>query len=165
MAQLFLGNWQFSFSFLVQSGLDNSPINILDFSGSGNGLTQRPELIAGDSAYCQPKGRNCWWNPKSFMTPPAYVFSPLKNNALFGPGAIIANTGLARLFPITERQTIEFRWEVFNLSNHANLYPPETGVILPNFGQPTAANTAGLGALNQTINDPRVMQFALKWSF
>jgi len=165
MAQILLGNWQFSFSFLVQSGLDSSPITILDFSGSGNGLTQRPVLLPGDSAYCQPKGRNCWWNPKSFVPPPAYVFSPLKNNALFGPGAVVANTGLARLFPITERQTLEFRWEVFNLANHANLYPPATGSILPNFGQPTPTNTAGLGALNQTINDPRVMQFALKYSF
>jgi Carboxypeptidase regulatory-like domain/TonB dependent receptor len=163
--QIFLGNWRFSLGFLVQSGLDGQPINLVDFSGSGNGLTQRPELIPGDDPYCQPRGRNCWWNPKSFAPPAAYTFSPLKFNALFGPGAVVANTGLAKLFPITERQTLEFRWEVFNLANHANLYPPENGFVLPNFGQPTAANTAGLGALNQTINDPRVMQFALKYSF
>ena len=163
--QAFLGNWRFSLGFLVQSGLDSQPITILDYSGSGNGLTQRPVLIPGDNPYCEPKGRNCWWNPHSFAAPAPYTFSPLKFDSLFGPGAVVANTGLAKIFPITEHQSLEFRWETFNFANHANLYLPEDGFVLPNFGQPTAASTAGLGALNQTINDPRVMQFALKYSF
>ncbi len=63
---------------------------------------------------------------------------------------------------------MEFTWQVFNMPNHANLYLPATagaGIGLPTFGQPTPASTAGLGALNQTVNDPRVMQFALKYSF
>jgi len=85
------------------------------------------------------------------------------------------NTGLSKLFPITERQQIEFRWEIFNLPNHANLYPPNgAGAGFPappgtgpfsTFGQPTPQSTAGLGALNQTVNDPRTMQFALKYIF
>ena len=51
------------------------------------------------------------------------------------------------------------------MPNHANLYGPTTGLVAPSFGQPTPASTAGLGALNQTTNDPRIMQFALKYSF
>ncbi|MGA8765855.1 MAG: hypothetical protein WB559_02455, partial [Candidatus Acidiferrales bacterium] len=97
-----------------------------------------------------------------------YTFGNLKNNSLFGPGSIIANTSLARLFQITESQSVEFRWDVFNLPNHANLYAPAlfgAGIGLPTFGQPTPGSTAGLGALNQTTNDARTMQFALKYSF
>ena len=176
MAQIFLGNWRFGLSLLAQTGTDlSSPSIILDFSNNGNGptggLDQRPDLLPGANPYGCPgigKGRQCWLNPASFVPPAPYTFGNLKNNSLFGPGSIIVNTALSRLFPITETQQIEFRWEVFNLPNHANLYPPSVfgaGIGLPTFGQPTPASTAGLGALNQTVNDPRTMQFALKYTF
>ncbi|MGO9591379.1 MAG: TonB-dependent receptor domain-containing protein [Candidatus Acidiferrales bacterium] len=165
LTEILLGHWRASISGIVQSGLDFSPILILDFSGSGNGLTQRPSLLPGADPYCHPKGRDCWLNPASFVPPNPYTFGNVGNNSLFGPGAIIVNTALSRLFQITEGQQIELRWEVFNLPNHANLYPAQTAFVAPTFGQPTPASTAGLGALNQTVNDPRVMQFALKYSF
>jgi hypothetical protein len=181
--EMLLGHWGVSLSAIIQSGTDMSPINILDFAGSGNGLTQRPNLVG--PPYCKSKGRTCWLNPSSFAPPVAvlvspgapganppvpptggpYTFGNLKNMSLFGPGSIVVNTGLWRDFKVTEGQQIEFKWEVFNLPNHANLYPPQGGVILPTFGQPTPASTAGLGALNQTVNDPRTMQFSLKYSF
>ena len=170
--QILLGDWQFSVSAIVQSGLDlSSPVTVLDFSGSGNGLTQRPNLVG--PPYCAPKGRTCWLNQGSFNAPAPYTFGNLGNNSLFGPGSFIVNTALSRLFQIRESQQIEFRWEVFNLPNHANLYGPNVvgavgpglQFIFPTFGQPTPATTAGLGALAQTVNDPRIMQFALKYSF
>ncbi|MFY9689491.1 MAG: TonB-dependent receptor [Candidatus Acidiferrales bacterium] len=165
VTEMIAGHWRVSLSGLVQSGLDFSPILILDFSGSGNGLTQRPSLLPGADPYCHPKGRDCWLNPASFVPPAPYTFGNVGNNSLFGPGSIIVNTALSRLFQITESQQVEFRWEVFNLPNHANLYPAGTAFVAPTFGQPTPASTAGLGALNQTVNDPRIMQFALKYSF
>jgi Carboxypeptidase regulatory-like domain/TonB dependent receptor-like, beta-barrel len=167
LTEMLLGHWGFSVSAIVQSGTDFSPSNIVDFSGSGNALTQRPSIIPGTDPYCQPKGRTCWLKPVpgSIVPPNAYTFGNVGSMSLFGPGSIIVNTGLWRDFNITERQKVEFKWEVFNLPNHANLYPPQGGVILPSFGQPTQASTAGLGALNQTTNDPRTMQFSLKYSF
>src|SRR5262249_31943512 len=149
---------------IAQSGTDlPSPITILDFSNNGNGptggLDQRPNLV-GDP-YCHPKGRDCWLNPASFAFPAPYTFGNLKNNSLFGPGSILTNTALSRFFHIGEVQTVEFRWEVFNLPNHPNLFAPQGALVAPTFGQPTAGSTAGLGALNQTTNDPRTMQFAL----
>jgi Carboxypeptidase regulatory-like domain/TonB dependent receptor len=161
---MILGHWRFDLSALIQSGLDIEPLNLVDFAGSGNGLTQRPSLIPGDDPYCHPKNRTCWLNPLSFTEVP-YQFGNLENNTLFGPGSIIFNSAIERVFPIRESQAITFRWEVFNFLNHANLYPPQLFDILPTFGQPTPTSTAGLGALNQTVNDPRTMQFALKYTF
>jgi hypothetical protein len=163
---ILLDHWRISISSIIQSGIDISPITILDFSGSGNGLTQRPDLVG--APYCAHPGRTCWLNPASFAPPPAYTFGDLKNNSLFGPGSFILNTSLSRLFPITEHQQVEFRWDVFNVPNHTNLYAPSTvgaGIGVPTYGQPTPATTAGLGALAQTVNDPRIMQFALKYTF
>ena len=168
VTQMLLGNWTFSLSGIIQSGTDISPILLVDYSGSGNGLTQRPDLVPGVDPYCHPKGRTCWLNPAAFAPPTPYTFGDLKNNSLFGPGSIIINTALERAFQVHEGQQLVFRWEVFNMPNHANLYPPSVsgaGIGLPTFGQPTPASTAGLGALNQTVNDPRTMQFALKYLF
>ncbi len=162
---MILGHWEFSLSGIIQSGTDLAVYNLIDFSGTGNGLTQHPSLVPGADPYCPHKGRECWLNPASFAFPAPYTFGDAKNMGLFGPGSIIINTAIERIFPITERQQILFRWEVFNMPNHANLYPPTAYFALPTFGQPTAASTAGLGALNQTVNDPRTMQFALKYTF
>jgi hypothetical protein len=177
MEDMLLGHWRLSVSAIVQSGLDISPILILDFSGSGNGLTQRPNLVGnpyvggpvaanpGCNAPATVGNRQFWINPCAFEAPAPYTFGDLKNNSIFGPGSIIVNTGLSRLFNIGERQQVEFRWEVFNVPNHPNLYNPQTAFVAPTFGQPTPATTAGLGALAQTVNDPRIMQFALKYTF
>jgi Carboxypeptidase regulatory-like domain/TonB dependent receptor len=187
LAQILLGDWRLSVSTIIQSGTVLSgfgiaPSTTVDWAGDGNGLQQRPNLVG--SPYCQPKGRTCWLNPASFAPPSgvptfyltqatlgsAAPFGNLGNNTLFGPGSVIVNTGLARIFPIREGQLLEFRWEVFNLPNRVNLYPP-SGIgaglpaVFPTFGQPTPVSVTGLGALAQTVNDPRIMQFALKYSF
>jgi hypothetical protein len=167
-AQIIAGNWRLSVSAIVQSGTDlaaaaSAPYLVVDFSGSGNGFMQRPNLV-GDP-YCHPEGRDCWLNPASFAPPAPYTFGNLGANSLFGPGAIVVNTALSRLFQIRESQQLEFRWEVFNVPNHVNLYPPQGAFVLPSFGQPTPASSTGLGALSQTTNDPRIMQFALKYVF
>ena len=50
-------------------------------------------------------------------------------------------------------QNVQFRWEVFNLINHVNFNAPIT-----------ALNSASFGQI-QTAGDPRIMQFALKFTF
>jgi hypothetical protein len=171
------GHWRLSVSAVIQSGtVINSPTTVLDYSNNGNGSTggldQRPNLVG--APYCAPRGRTCWLNPASFPPPAPYTYGDLRANVLFGPGSINVNTALSRLFQIREHQQLEFRWEVFNLPNHANLYAPSTSgaigpplqpIIFPSFGQPTPAAVTGLGALAQTTNDPRIMQFALKYVF
>jgi hypothetical protein len=49
---------------------------------------------------------------------------------------------------------LNFRAEFFNLFNH-----PEFGMPIPDINQ------AGFGAVNSTVNNPRLIQLALKLSF
>ena len=73
---------------------------------------------------------------------------------LVGPGSIRIDMGLTRSFRLTERQTMEFRAEAFNLPNHVNLNNPASLVLTnPLFGVIT------------TVQDPRILQFAVKYSF
>jgi hypothetical protein len=167
VVQTIAGDWRLSFSAIAQSGTDISPALVVDFNGDGAGFSQRPQQILSDP-YCHPQTVNCWINPHAFGSPfagsPAPgTFGNLGNNALVGPGSVIVNVALIRVFPIREQQTLEFRAEAFNLPNLVNFYPPQTTVIAPNFGQPTS--TSGLGAFTSTVYDPRIMQFALKYVF
>lgn len=168
-------DWTFSVDGIIESGTNlsdlgfNAPFLVLDYSGTGNGFTQRPELVSGQPLYCQPKGRSCWLNPKAYTTPAPYTFGNLGQGSLFGPGQITFNTALQRSFKITERQSLMVRWEVFNIANHANLGLPSVAAPLggatPTFGEPSVGSAYG-GAFAGGIGaQPRIMQFALKYSF
>jgi hypothetical protein len=59
-----------------------------------------------------------------------------------------------RDFDIAEKAKLQFRWEVFNLTN------------TPMFSLPNATLTSGsVGTITSLAGDPRVMQAALRLSF
>ena len=75
-------------------------------------------------------------------------------NTLRGPSTKVFDFALIREFPIQEKANVEFRWEVFNLTNTTL------------FGQPSGNITSsGAGTITSLSGDPRVMQFALRFSF
>jgi hypothetical protein len=106
-------------------------------------------------------------------------------NSFDGPWTQQVDLGLARRIPITERQSITLQVQAFNLFNHANYYVQngngvnaiqytpvgqtcgdgasnnQTCYLLPNAG-PGGFRT--LQIIN-SLNGPRVLQFAFKWSF
>ncbi|MBV9225726.1 MAG: hypothetical protein JOY85_16965 [Acidobacteriaceae bacterium] len=57
-------------------------------------------------------------------------------------------------FPVTESSLIQFRAEFFNITN------------TPTFGIPsTTVDTGSGGVVTSTANNPRQLQFALKYNF
>ena len=66
--------------------------------------------------------------------------------------AQIRTKGLT-MFQIRESKKVELRVEAFNLTNSVRLNDPVTNFNAGNFGQITSAQ------------DPRIMQFALKYVF
>jgi hypothetical protein len=61
--------------------------------------------------------------------------------------------GLAGVFNISEEQTVEFRMEASNALNHTNFNNPSSNVSSSQFGRITSAQ------------DPRIIQFGLKYNF
>jgi len=164
MLQHVAGNWKMSISAVAQSGPPLNVSTVLDQALNGNGTIQRPNQVLADP-YLPNKGPGGWLNPKAFAQPALGTYGNMGAGALRGPGAFVLNIALSRAFPIREKQTIEIRGEAFNLPNWTNVYTPVANLTAQNFGQIVPTNPTAFGALNQSNNDPRIMQFAVKYTF
>ena len=94
-----------------------------------------------------------WINPAAFAQPAPGTMGDVAPGTVRGPGALIVNAGLSRLFPITERQRVELRAEAQNVLNRAN------------FSDPSGTLNSSLFGKIQAAGPPRIMQFALKYTF
>jgi hypothetical protein len=106
-------------------------------------------------------------NAAAFANPPVATavgqadLSPLGGapTQAIGPGFHRADVALSKFWRTTERTRLEFRAEVFNLTN------------TPNFAQPTSLNFsntknfAQITGTRDSPDDPRELQFGLKFSF
>ncbi len=159
--------WQVSSIFIARSGF---PVN-LTTSGTGpdgNTNSQRPNLVPGQPLYLA--GGDI--NPIAFCTPgtadPFYPggmcpsgFGDVPRNFLRGPGVWQSDWALSRRFPLTERTSLQFRAEVFNIFNRAQYANPDGLISASDFGRvylPLNTTPIGLGT-------PRQFQFLLKLQF
>ena len=103
-------------------------------------------------------------------------------DSYYGPWTQQIDLGLTRRFKLTERHAVTLQAQVFNVMNHANYYVQNgSGVNYIQYSpfggscgdgatlnqQCYLAPTPGFGQLQiiNALNGPRIMQFALKWTF
>jgi hypothetical protein len=79
-----------------------------------------------------------------------------------GPGQVNFDSSIIKTTRITESQSIQFRAEIFNLFNHAQFNGPSQNGPIPSLPQ---VNSPTGGWITSTSVAPRVIQFALKYSF
>ena len=79
---------------------------------------------------------------------------------------------LAKFFPVSESQVFEFRAEFFNLFNHPNFANPISNLnaLVASGGKIDSINgqvllAGNFGRIISTSNNPRIIQFALKFTF
>lgn len=91
--------------------------------------------------------------------PASGTFGNAGRNILRGDSLKNFDLGLFRAFRITERQGLQFRAEIFNLTNHPNFYFPEARLSQTAFG------TIGRAAFQSQTGAQRQIQLALKYIF
>src|SRR4051812_675598 len=160
VVQKFSSGWSLSGTATFQEGYPLAFTATPNVAGFNLGL--RPNVVPG----CNPvkdgstqSRLNGYFNTSCYTVPALYA---LGNEArvdpvLRGPGIANYNVSLLKRTPITERFNIEFRTEVYNLFNRVQFGPPNTSVS-------TAAN-ATTGFITTQINDPRTIQFAMRFLF
>ena len=113
-----------------------------------------------DNAYGD-KSFNNYLNRAAFAEPALGTLGNLQRNALVGPVTKVVDLSLVRLFPMG-RHAIEARVEAFNAFNWFN--PSENPLTINNSPVVNYDNAANFGKI-LAAGDPRIMQFALKYSF
>ena len=148
--RVLLSDWQFSPLVRWQSG-DRSTVT----TGIDNALTgmggQRAVQISPDP-YGDGTPKN-YLNRSAFGSPATGTYSTLAPFTIVNPSYLQNDFALTRTFPVAAGRALQFRWEVFNVINHVNFNAPIT-----------ALNSSSFGTI-QTAGDPRIMQFALKFTF
>jgi hypothetical protein len=169
------GSWELTSIVAGRTGL---PVNVtLTRAGSavpdGNTQNQRPDLVPG--VPFTPAGGSSpaqWINPAAFAVPDSGRFGDAPRNLVRGPGIWQADAALARHFVVTERVGLEFRAEVFNLFNRAELAAPQADFTAVSRDSSGALQPNGFGSILSTVNKgpvgtgtPRQLQFMLRMSF
>lgn len=78
-------------------------------------------------------------------------------NPLRGDGYFGIDAGLSKVFDITEKVRLRFRWDVFNVTNSVRFDVKSIGDRLDSPGT--------FGVYTQTLTQPRIMQLALRVEF
>jgi hypothetical protein len=157
----FVSGWSFDGIATFQEGF---PLNIVaanDPSHSfGGGL--RPNVTPGCdkkiSGSTQSK-LNEYFNTACFSEPAPFTYGSESrtDGAIRTPGVNNWDVALVKDTSITERVSLQFRTEAFNLANRVQFGPP--GQIF------TANSNSAFGVITSQVNNPRLIQFALRLNF
>jgi hypothetical protein len=129
---------------------------------SGNGDTRNPDRPNVNPAFTGTvvtKDPNRWYDPTAFSLPAFGTWGNLGRSVYEGPGLASVDLSLLKTTALTERTSLQFRAEAFNLLNHTNLGTPNAIV----FSGTTISPSAGL--ITTSATTPRQMQMALKLVF
>jgi hypothetical protein len=96
----------------------------------------------------------------------AYPGESGQRNNLRGPGYFGIDLGVGKTWNISEYQSVKFRWETFNLTNTPRF---DVGSLQAGgsngFGNLLFTNSVTFGQFTSTLTKPRIMQFALRYSY
>jgi hypothetical protein len=154
-----LGGWQLTPVFQTQTGQPLTATLSGNFSNSGGGASDRPN-VTGDPNANAPHTIQQWFDTSVFQIPAAsgqpsaeYSFGNAGVGIIRSPGLTNFDLSLAKNMKLGARSTLQFRAEMFNVFNTTNWGLP--GVT---------ANTSTFGIIS-TAGDPRLTQFSLKLAF
>jgi hypothetical protein len=179
-----LGGWEVSGVSIFQSG---TPFSIYDssagtaFLGQGSTPLLGASLAPGatvasglSSGSLKSRVANGYLNAAAF-TPAALVdptdcatdpnfcttgFGDLGRNLYHGPFQQNWDVSFLKHFKIGERQDVRFAADFFNIWNHTNFANPTVTDV-----ETASAPNSPFGKIVQTVGNPRLIQFSLRWAF
>lgn len=162
IADAVAGGWRVSSGFVFHTGLAQTIFASSDTSGT-HGFSTRADCVPGVPAKVpmtfDPLTNGVHFlNPAAVTNPAAGTFGNCPVGAFNGPGYKAADLSIAKVFKIVERQKIEFRMDITNITN--------TPVF--NFGQEfSGQHTAGASNYGEifTSQGSRQIQLVLKYQF
>jgi hypothetical protein len=157
-ANTILGNWELT---VIEKATSGFPVFVVDsfnqsgvnFQNNGNSLNRPNQTCSPDSSH---HTLSQWFNTACFAAPIAGELGTASRTPVSGPDFVNTDFSVIKHFLLPrEGMRLDFRAEVFNLFNH-----PQFALPGADFNSP-----ATFAVVNSTVNNPRLIQFALKLGF
>ena len=153
-----LGGWSVNSIVTAQSGMPVTVTQGTNLNAFAGFAIQRPNLVGrpnlspnGGAAGGRSPGR--FFNTAAFATAPEFTLGDASRNPVRGPAFRDWDASLIKRSSLGEHMAIEFRAELFNVTN------------TPAFAQPNGTfGTPAFGSITATVAEERVAQFALRLS-
>jgi hypothetical protein len=174
LTNTFLGGFQLTLIERISSGfpvplIDTSNNSGVFFDNGGNANNwNRPNQVAGCNTNSANHARHQWLNQACFTSPVAGELGNAARVPVVGPNFVNSDFSVIKQFALPRKDMgLNFRAEFFNLFNHPQFGLPVNDISAGSALAPGASipSTSPFGAVNSTVNNPRLVQLALKLSF
>jgi len=129
---------------------------------SGNGNTFNPDRPNVNPNFQGPLhigSVDKWFDPAAYSLPTLGTWGNLGRGVLDGPGLAELDFSVFKTTSITERTSVLFRAEFFNITNRANFNLPNPIIFSGNTTSPSA------GKITSTTTSSRQIQLGIKLIF
>jgi hypothetical protein len=156
-----LGNWELT---AIEKATSGFPVFVVAPNGSGVNFENNGNSLIRPNQVCNPTLSNPtiaeWFNVNCFAQPGSGELGNASRTPVSGPHFVNTDFSAIKHFVLREGMRLDLRAEFFNLLNHPQFGTPGAGVSVgPELGTP------GFGSINTTVNNPRLVQLALKLAF
>lgn len=148
-----LGGWTLNTILSLQSGMPVTVTQATNNNAFAGFALQRPNLVGKPNLPANERTPAKFFNTKAFATVPQFVIGNASRNPVRGPAYRDLDLALIKHTRLPGETDMEFRGEIFNITN------------TPEFSQPNGSfGSAAFGSITSTTTDPRVVQFAVRLS-
>ncbi|MBB5317652.1 TonB-dependent receptor [Tunturibacter empetritectus] len=154
-----LGGWSLNTILSLQSGMPVTVTQATNNNSFAGFSLQRPNIIGNPKLPSSQRTPARFFNtatptnPGAFGTALQFEIGTASRNPVRGPAYRDLDISLIKRTRLVEKADLEFRAEMFNVTN------------TPEFSQPNGSfGSAAFGTITTTTTDPRVVQFAIRLS-
>jgi hypothetical protein len=148
-----LGGWQLDAIMSLQSGMPVTVTQETNNNSFAGFSLQRPNLVGKPSLSPDLRTPAHFFNTSAFGSAPQFTIGSASRNPVRGPADRDLDLALIKHTTLFHETGMEFRAELFNVTN------------TPAFAQPNGSfGSAAFGSITSTTTDPRVMQLAIRLS-
>jgi hypothetical protein len=160
-----ISGWTLNSVVTLQGGFPFTPQ--LSYNPSNNGDNRnpvRPFINPAFTGSVITGNPNQWFNPNAFIAPPnnSGFYGNLGRDSLIGPGLATWDLSFLKDTPIRENFHVQFRAELFKITNRANFNTPNLIVAVLPPGSTTPQANPAAGQVQATSTTSRQIQFGLK---
>jgi hypothetical protein len=189
-----IGGWQLEGILTVMTGTpftvtySSSYLNLAQ-GGTNTPIQVDPSVAILHGINTANLGGSPWFDTTAFVAPPCQSATPtaacptgavdqaagaaqqvgnVGRNSMIGPGFFNVNAALSKTTQLTERASMQLRFETVNMTNTPQFANPNSGCCTSNnanFGAVTGTVGSGTGSINSGSGNPRSVQLAVRFVF